>query len=241
MVPASRGNTPFISNEIIRLCCSVQVLRFRPQFTDLRRNIFRFSLKYLPCSMKDFNDTRMWHIKMSMVSDPDHVCKINLSPGRFWCDVLISLCLNFFLYLRTGTWTFRACIWCANFSNMDLLNFVSLLLKIFLAVGMYFHYCIENPYVGSLSAHAHTPHSKLLFTDKYTMYFPIFTPLHVWLTLPVMASTPPSLVNSYFSFKVQGKYHFPEKPSLVPIIISNSISHHKFMLGPSDLHKRNQF
>lgn len=104
---------------------------------------------------------------------------------------------------------------------------------------MYLHCRIENPYLGSLSTSAHSLYATLLFTDKYTMCFSIFTPLRVWFALPVRASNLTSLVNSYFSFKVQGKYHLPEKPSLVPISASNSISHHKFMLGHSGPCKRN--
>ena len=96
---------------------------------------------------------------------------------------------------------------------------------------MYLHCRIENPYLGSLSTSAQSLYATLLFTDKYTMCFSIFTPLRVWFALPVKASNLTSLVNSYFSFKVQGKYH--------PISASNSISHHKFMLGHSGPCKRN--
>lgn len=63
---------------------------------------------------------------------------------------------------------------------------------------MYLHYRIENPYLDSFSIGAHTLHSILLFTDSYTMYFPVFTPLHLWLALPVIPSNLTSLVNLYF-------------------------------------------
>ena len=103
---------------------------------------------------------------------------------------------------------------------------------------MYLYCRTEYPHLGSLSTCAHTLRpmllvtnkytvylavspplfmrfalaersSNLLVTNKYTIYLAVSPPLFMWFALAERSSNLTSLVNLYFSFRIQYECHFP--------------------------------
>ena len=74
-----------------------------------RRDIFSFSLSYLPCPSKHFSNNRMYfmYIKMFIVSHLDPVLKINLCSrpgGLMWSSYLFTAYISFFLLKNRNIW-----------------------------------------------------------------------------------------------------------------------------------------
>lgn len=109
-VLTSRENATFYFKwyySALLLCASAKILATVHWLEG--RDIFSFSLSYLPCPSKHFSNNRMYfmYIKMFIVSHLDPVLKINLCSrpgGLMWSSYLFTAYISFFLLKNRNIW-----------------------------------------------------------------------------------------------------------------------------------------